>query len=59
MSAVTGQNAMRPNALLASMPRLAQAIRSLNQNVYVGTVGVCLGAGISTFIVFLPSLTMR
>jgi MFS transporter, DHA2 family, multidrug resistance protein len=48
MSAVTGQSAMRPNALLASMPRLAQAIRSLDQNVYVGTLGVFLGAGIST-----------
>ena len=48
MSAVTGQSAMRPHALLASMPRLAQAIRSLNQNVYVGTVGVFLGAGIAT-----------
>jgi MFS transporter, DHA2 family, multidrug resistance protein len=48
MSAVTGQSAMRPNALLASMPRLAQVIRSLDQNIYVGTVGVFLGAGIST-----------
>ena len=48
MRAVTGQSAMRPHALLASMPRLAQAIRSLNQNVYVGTVGVFLGAGIAT-----------
>jgi DHA2 family multidrug resistance protein len=30
------------------MPRLAQVIRSLNENVYVGTVGVFLGAGIAT-----------
>src|SRR5215470_7717587 len=45
MSAVTG----RPNALLASMPRrLAQVILSLDKNVYVGTVGVFLGAGIAT-----------
>src|SRR6516164_4800618 len=48
MSAVTGQSAMRLNALFASMPRLAQAIRSLDQNVYVGTVGVFLGAGLAT-----------
>ncbi len=48
MSAVTGQSATRPNAFLASMPRLGRAILSLNQNVYVGTVGVFLGAGIAT-----------
>src|SRR5215468_1932842 len=48
MSAVTGQGATRPYAFMASMPRLAGAIRSLNQNVYVGTVGVFLGAGIAT-----------
>src|SRR5215468_3579547 len=48
MSAVTGQGAARLYAFMASMPRLTQAIRSLNQNVYVGTVGVFLGAGIAT-----------
>src|SRR5215813_5432692 len=48
MSAVNGQSATRPNALLASMPRLTQVIRSLDQNVYVGTVGVFLGAGVAT-----------
>src|SRR5215468_2361127 len=48
MSAVTGQGATRLYAFMASMPRLTQAIRSLNQNVYVGTVGVFLGAGIAT-----------
>src|SRR5215472_5962124 len=48
MSAVTGQGATRPHAFLARMPRLAHVIRSLNQNVYVGTVGVFLGAGIAT-----------
>src|SRR5215467_11263671 len=48
MSAVSGQSPTWPNALLASMPRLAHVIRSLDQNVYVGTVGVFLGAGIAT-----------
>src|SRR5215813_5128902 len=48
MSAVTGQSGTRPHAFLPSMPRLAEAIRSLNRNVYVGTVGVFLGAGIAT-----------
>src|SRR5262249_5101142 len=61
MSAVNGQSAMRTNALLASMPRLAQAIRPLNQNAYVGTVGVVLVSGMATlngslFSVGLPDL---
>src|SRR5690242_10648312 len=47
MSTIAGQGAMRPNALLASMHRLAKVLRSLDTNVYVGTVGVFLGAGIS------------
>src|SRR6516165_1081500 len=48
MSAVTGRGATRLYVLMASMPRLTRAIRSLSQNVYVGTVGVFLGAGIAT-----------
>ena len=48
MSAVTGQNATRLPPFFASMPRLAEAIRALDQNPYVGTVGVFLGAGIAT-----------
>src|SRR5215831_14243135 len=48
MSAVTGQNVTRLPAFLASMPRLAHVIRSLDQNIYVGTVGVFLGAGVAT-----------
>jgi MFS transporter, DHA2 family, multidrug resistance protein len=48
MSAIGGESVAQPNAFLASMPRLAHVIRSLNQNVYVGTVGVFLGAGIAT-----------
>jgi MFS transporter, DHA2 family, multidrug resistance protein len=45
---VTGQGANRAGAFFASMPRLAQVIRTLDQNPYVGSVGVFLGAGIAT-----------
>src|SRR5262245_44095824 len=48
MSAVAGQNVSRAAAFFASTPRLAQAIRALDQNPYVGSVGVFLGAGIAT-----------
>src|SRR5215472_11756020 len=48
MSAVAGQSGTRLPAFLGSMPTLDRVIRSLEQNVYVGTVGVFLGAGIST-----------
>src|SRR5690242_4195797 len=48
MSAVTGQIGTRAAAFVASKPRLAQAIRALDQNPYVGTLGVFLGAGIAT-----------
>src|SRR5689334_6507555 len=48
MSAAIGQNVNRAAAFLASTPRLAQAIRALDQNPYVGSLGVFLGAGIAT-----------
>ena len=48
MSAVAGQSVNRAAAFFASRPRLAQTIRALNQNPYVGTVGVFFGAGIAT-----------
>src|SRR5262245_6237515 len=48
MSAVVGQTLDRAAAFFASNPRLAQAIRVLDQNPYVGSVGVFLGAGIAT-----------
>src|SRR5262245_31517286 len=48
MSAVTGQSVNRAAAFFSSTPRLAQAIRALDQNPYVGTVGVFFGAGIAT-----------
>src|SRR5215831_5794841 len=47
MSAVNGQSATPPHAFPASASRIARAILSL-ENVYVGTVGVFLGAGIAT-----------
>jgi DHA2 family multidrug resistance protein len=48
MSAVIGQTRNRAAAFVASMPRLAQTIRALDKNPYVGTLGVFLGAGIAT-----------
>src|SRR5262245_45476028 len=48
MSAVVGQTLDRAAAFFASRPKLAQAIRALDQNPYVGSVGVFLGAGIAT-----------
>src|SRR5262245_66611529 len=48
MSAVIGQGVNRAAAFFASAPRLAQAIRALDQSPYVGSVGVFLGAGIAT-----------
>src|SRR5215471_6411309 len=48
MSAVTGQSANRAAAFFASTPRIAQAIRALDRNPYVGSAGVFLGAGIAT-----------
>src|SRR5262245_28076587 len=48
MSAVIGQTRNRAAAFIASKPRLAQAVRALNQNPYVGSLGVFLGAGIAT-----------
>src|SRR5262245_47598530 len=48
MSAVIGQTRNRAAAFIASMPRLAHIIRALDQNPYVGSVGVFLGAGVAT-----------
>src|SRR5215813_4616665 len=48
MSAVAGQGVNRATAFFASNSRLAQLVRALDQNPYVGTVGVFLGAGIAT-----------
>src|ERR1700741_1414956 len=48
MSAAAGQTVNRAAAFFASPPRLAQAIRALDRNPYVGSVGVFLGAGIAT-----------
>src|ERR1700755_2039934 len=48
MSAVGSQSVNRAAAVFASTPRLALAIRALDQNPYVGTVGVFFGAGIAT-----------
>src|SRR5215470_6856676 len=48
MSAVVGQTLNRAAAFFASRPKLAQTIRALDQNPYVGTVGVFFGAGIAT-----------
>ena len=43
-----GQSLNRAVALIPSMPGLSQTLRALNQNPYVGSVGVFLGAGIAT-----------
>src|SRR5262249_3229150 len=48
MSAVGRQGVNGATAFFASVPRLAQLVRVLDQNPYVGTVGVFLGAGIAT-----------
>src|SRR6476660_4217693 len=48
MSAVIGSGVNRAAAFSASNPRIAQAIRALDQNPYVGSLGVFLGAGIAT-----------
>src|SRR5215510_14964770 len=48
MSAVASQGVNRAAAFFASVPRLAQLVRTLDQNPYVGTVGVFFGAGIAT-----------
>ena len=48
MSAVIGQGVNRAAAFFTSNPRLARAIRALDQNPYVGSLGVFLGAGIAT-----------
>jgi MFS transporter, DHA2 family, multidrug resistance protein len=48
MSTVAGQNVNRAAAFFASTPRLAQVIRALDRNPYVGSLGVFLGAGIAT-----------
>src|SRR5215471_20653957 len=48
MSAVIGQSLNRAAAFFASRPRIAHLVRALDQNPYVGTVGVFFGAGIAT-----------
>src|SRR5262245_20957362 len=48
MSAVASQGVNRAAAFFASNPRLARAIRALDQNPYVGSLGVFLGAGVAT-----------
>src|SRR5229473_6824880 len=48
MSVALSQRSNLLSMLNMSRPRFAQFITSLSQNVYVGTVGVFLGAGIAT-----------
>src|SRR5262245_24732016 len=48
MSAVIGERINRAAAFFASTPRLARAIRALDKNPYVGSLGVFMGAGIAT-----------
>src|SRR5262249_24286306 len=48
MSAVASQGVNRAAAFFASVPGLAPLVRALDQNPYVGTVGVFFGAGIAT-----------
>src|SRR5215475_2393816 len=48
MSSVAGQNIDRAAAFFASTPRVAQFIRALDKNPFVGSLGVFLGAGIAT-----------
>ena len=46
MSAITGQSVDRP--VTASPPNPAQTSTDIKQNIYIGTLGVFLGAGIAT-----------
>jgi DHA2 family multidrug resistance protein len=48
MSVVIGQRAERRTGLNASWSKLARLVASLDQNAYVGSLGVFLGAGIVT-----------
>ncbi|MDT4967218.1 MAG: transporter, family, multidrug resistance protein, partial [Acidobacteriota bacterium] len=48
MSVVIGQRAERQAALKASWSKLARLVAALDQNAYVGSIGVFLGAGIVT-----------
>src|SRR4030095_5693453 len=48
MSVIMNQRAERPAPLYAARLKLARLIASLNQNAYVGSFGVFLGAGIAT-----------
>src|SRR4051794_4036086 len=48
MSVVIGQRVERQSALKASWSKLARLVASLDQNSYVGSIGVFLGAGIVT-----------
>jgi DHA2 family multidrug resistance protein len=48
MSVIMNQRAERPAPLYAARLKLARLVASLNQNAYVGSFGVFLGAGIAT-----------